>query len=154
MNTSESLIKSQDICAVDFGSKNFKFVIGRKIGFDIETELFKKEPMGLGQELIDYNGTISKKKLEHIEQVLTDFKELCAKRNITTILGVGTSAIRSAKNRDEISQLIHNCGVSFEVAHGRREGESVIFPLPTVMIAEVELPAGLIVDYFINGGGC
>jgi exopolyphosphatase/pppGpp-phosphohydrolase len=123
MNTTQAVTQSKDICAIDFGSKNFKFVIGRKVGFDIETELLKKEPMGLGQELLDHNGTISKKKMDHIEQVLSDFKEFCGKRDITTILGVGTSAIRSAKNREQISQLICDCGVSFEVAQGRREGD-------------------------------
>ncbi|MBF0445601.1 MAG: hypothetical protein HQL68_08415 [Magnetococcales bacterium] len=123
MNTSQKVIHSQDICAIDFGSKNFKFVIGRKIGFDIETDLLKKEPMGLGQELIDHHGAISKEKIEQIKKVLGEFREFCHKQGITTILGVGTSAIRSAKNRDEIAELIRANGITFEVAQGKREGD-------------------------------
>ncbi|MBF0448436.1 MAG: hypothetical protein HQL67_09570 [Magnetococcales bacterium] len=47
------LNQSPSICAIDFGSKNFKFVVGRQIGVDIEVDLLKKEPMGLGQDLLD-----------------------------------------------------------------------------------------------------
>jgi exopolyphosphatase/pppGpp-phosphohydrolase len=123
MNTPQKVIQSKDVCAIDFGSKNFKFVIGRKIGVDIETDLLKKEPMGLGQELLDNHGAISKGKMEQINKVLGDFKEYCHKKDITTILGVGTSAIRSAKNRDEIAELIRANGIDFEVAQGKREGD-------------------------------
>lgn len=123
MTNQQKTKHSKDICAIDFGSKNFKFVIGRKIGIDIEVDLLKKESMGLGQELLDNNGTVSRNKMTHIDQVLSNFTEFCNKRNISTILGVGTSAIRSAKNQDELTQLIRSHGITFELAHGRREGD-------------------------------
>ncbi|MBF0194472.1 MAG: hypothetical protein HQL71_07915 [Magnetococcales bacterium] len=123
MNIPRQVMFSKDVCAIDFGSKNFKFVIGRKIGVDIESDLLKKEPMGLGQELLDHNGVISKKKMEQIDKVLGEFKEHCQQRDITTILGVGTSAIRSAKNRDELAELIRANGIIFEIAQGKREGD-------------------------------
>jgi exopolyphosphatase/pppGpp-phosphohydrolase len=123
MSNQENALHSPDICAIDFGSKNFKFVIGRKVGVDVETDLLKKEPMGLGQELLDHDGIISKGKIAQIDEVLTEFKTYCNQNNILTILGVGTSAIRSAKNSKELTQLIASHGITFELAHGKREGD-------------------------------
>ncbi len=123
MTNQQQAHHSKDICAIDFGSKNFKFVIGRKIGVDIEVDLLKKEPMALGQELLDHHGSISKEKMAQIDRVLADFKNFCNERDISTILGVGTSAIRSAKNQDEVTRLINSHGIQFELAQGKREGD-------------------------------
>ncbi|MBF0448308.1 MAG: hypothetical protein HQL67_08925 [Magnetococcales bacterium] len=117
------LNQSPSICAIDFGSKNFKFVVGRQIGVDIEVDLLKKEPMGLGQDLLDHDGSLSEAKLGQIKTVLSEFKDYCDSNAISTILGIGTSAIRSAKNQEQASALIRSFGIIFEVAQGKREGQ-------------------------------
>lgn len=113
----------REICAIDFGSKNFKFVTGRQVGYDVEVDLLKKEPMGLGKDLAANKGIISDAKLDQIDKVLAVFREECLARGVTTILGIGTSAIRSAKNSNRITKIIESHGITFEVAHGKREGE-------------------------------
>ena len=123
MDEKPTVNQSEEICAIDFGSKNFKFVIGRQIGVDIEVDLLKKEPMLLGKELLDNNGTISEEKLSKIDTILQEFENFCKSQGIKTILGVGTSAIRSAKNGKQLAQLIQSHGISFEIAQGKREGE-------------------------------
>jgi exopolyphosphatase/pppGpp-phosphohydrolase len=122
-NAHTALNPMGEICAIDFGSKNFKFVIGRQIGVDIEIDLLKKEPMGLGQDLLENDGAISQSKLDHLKEVLMDFQHYCLNRGVTTILGIGTSAIRSATNREQLTEIVNSCGISFEVAQGNREGE-------------------------------
>ncbi|MBF0369050.1 MAG: hypothetical protein HQL52_06300 [Magnetococcales bacterium] len=123
MSNQTKVHHSKDICAIDFGSKNFKFVIGRKVGVDIETELLKKEHMGLGQALLDHDSHIPSDKMAEIDRVLSQFRAYCNEREIDKIFGVGTSAIRSAKNRDALAQLIRSHGIDFEVAQGKREGD-------------------------------
>ena len=113
----------EEIAAIDLGSKNFKFLVGRQINGQIETELIKKETLMLGKELAEHNGWITEEKFTKIQQVLTDFKVYCDNQGIKTILAIGTSAIRSAKNNERLSQLSNSLGISFEIVKGVREGD-------------------------------
>lgn len=114
---------AEEIAAIDLGSKTFKFLVGRQINGQIETELLKKETLMLGKELTEHHGWISETKFTKIQQVLTDFKAYCDNRGINTILAIGTSAIRSAKNNERLSELTNSLGISFEIAKGMREGD-------------------------------
>jgi len=115
--------RNEVIAAIDFGSKNFKFLIGSQENGKVKTKLLKKEAMMLGKELAENDGSISDSKLKKIEKVLNDFKQYCKKQGIKTILGIGTSAVRSAKNNQKLAKLIDSFGISFEIARGRREGD-------------------------------
>jgi len=112
-----------EIAAIDLGSKNFKFLVGHQINGQIETELLKKEALMLGKELAEHHGWITEEKFTKIQQVLTDFKAYCDNRGIKTILAIGTSAIRSAKNNEKLTELTDSLGISFEIAKGMREGD-------------------------------
>jgi len=79
--------------------------------------------MLLGKELSDHQGRITQAKLKKIHKVLGEFKAYCDKQKIRTILGIGTSAIRSAKNNKQLAKLIASFGISFEIARGMREGD-------------------------------
>jgi exopolyphosphatase/pppGpp-phosphohydrolase len=113
----------EEIAAIDLGSKNFKFLVGHQFNGQIKTELLKKETLMLGKELTEHHGWISEKKFTEIQQVLTDFKAYCDNRGIKTILAIGTSAIRSAKNNKRLSEITNSLGISFEIAKGMREGD-------------------------------
>ena len=122
-NSENNSHQCEEIAAIDFGSKTFKFLIGRQINGEIEVELVEKETMMLGKELEENHGCITGAKLEEINKVLCGFKKYCNNRGIKTILGIGTSAVRSAKNNTQLSDLITSLGISFEIAKGMREGD-------------------------------
>lgn len=111
------------IGAIDMGSKNFKLVIGWKVNDQIITQLLKKENVNLGREVDENNKRIRKKKLVEIENILSSFKNDCLKKGITKILAIATSAVRNARNKEDLVSLARDYGISLDVADGQREGE-------------------------------
>jgi len=109
--------------AVDMGSKNFKFVIGHMMQGTIATELTSKENLGLGREVTENDGVIGRKKLKQIEEVLIQFRQYCQGREAPDLLAIATSAIRNAKNHQQVADLTRSLGFSIEIADGVREGE-------------------------------
>lgn len=111
------------IGAIDMGSKNFKLVIGWKVNDQIITQLLKKENVNLGREVDENNKRIRKKKLVEIENILSSFKNDCLEKGITKILAIATSAVRNARNKEDLVSLARDYGISLDVADGQREGE-------------------------------
>ncbi len=105
------------------GSKNFKLVFGQKVNGCITTELIRKERLEIGMEVTGNHGTISRNKLRQIEETLSGFMRYCRERGASTVLAIATSAIRNAKNHQQVIDLASDIGLSIEVAGGAREGE-------------------------------
>jgi len=104
------------------GSKTFKLVVGWKVNDRIVTELVKKENVNLGRETAENYNRIRKEKLSEIENILSRFKKECENRGVNTILAIATSAVRNARNKEEIVNLSRNHGISLDIADGVREG--------------------------------
>lgn len=114
--------ESTTVGAVDLGSKNFKFVLGRLVDGRITTELVGKEPLQIGREVTGNHGTISPEKMRQIEAALSRFMQTCRDNGAATVLGIATSAIRNARNQQQIIDLALGMGLSLEIADGEREG--------------------------------
>jgi exopolyphosphatase/pppGpp-phosphohydrolase len=109
--------------AIDMGSKNFKFVFGQMINGIITTELIGKERLEIGEEVTENNGLIGQNKLMQIEDVLSRFVRYCSDRGAPKVLAIATSAIRSARNHQQVIDLGREIGLTIEVTDGVREGE-------------------------------
>ncbi len=109
--------------AIDMGSKNFKFVFGQKVNGRVTTELIRKEQLEIGKEVTENHGMIGRKKFRQIEDTLSQFVSYCRDRGAQTVLAIATSAIRNARNHQQVIDLASEIGISIEVAEGEREGE-------------------------------
>ncbi|TNF95894.1 MAG: hypothetical protein EP297_11420 [Gammaproteobacteria bacterium] len=111
------------IGAIDMGSKNFKFVFGQKVNGRVTTELIRKERLEIGKEVTENDGVIGQEKIRQIEETLSQFMRYCWERDASTVLAIATSAIRNAKNHQQVIDLASEIGLSIETADGEREGE-------------------------------
>ncbi|QYZ66291.1 MAG: hypothetical protein HPY30_09980 [Gammaproteobacteria bacterium (ex Lamellibrachia satsuma)] len=109
--------------AIDMGSKNFKFVFGQKVNGRVTTELIRKEQLEIGKEVTENHGIIGRSKFRQIEDTLSQFVSYCRDRGATTVLAIATSAIRNARNHQQVIDLAGKIGIAIEVAEGEREGE-------------------------------
>lgn len=109
--------------AVDMGSKNFKFVLGQKVGGIVTTELVGKERLELGKEVTENHGLIGAEKMAQIQQTLSRFVRHCHDRGVPKVLAIATSAIRNARNHQSVIELARETGIALDVADGAREGE-------------------------------
>lgn len=123
IQTSSSDEKPSKVGAIDMGSKNFKFVFGQKVNGRITTELIRKERLEIGKEVTENHGMIGQNKFRQIEETLSQFMRYCRERGASTVLAIATSAIRNAKNHQQVIDLASDIGLSIEVAEGAREGE-------------------------------
>lgn len=119
----KSALPNKVICALDLGSKNFKFVSGYRVNGCIRTKLLKKITLNLGKEVDQYDGVIRRNKLSEVETVLGTFADYCRNNGISKFLAIATSAIRNMKNNSEIVALARNARIELEIADGQREGE-------------------------------
>ena len=115
--------ENSKVGAIDMGSRNFKYVFGQKINGVITTELIGKEQLDIGKEVTGNNGLIGRSKLMQIEAALFRFIRFCSDRGASKVLAIATSAIRNAKNQQQLIDLAQEIGLSMEVADGVREGE-------------------------------
>ncbi|RLJ19238.1 hypothetical protein DJ031_09435 [bacterium endosymbiont of Escarpia laminata] len=109
--------------AIDMGSKNFKFVFGQKVNGRVTTELIRKEQLEIGKEVTENHGMIGRRKFRQIEDTLSQFVSYCRDRGAQTVLAIATSAIRNARNHQQVIDLAGEIGIAIEVAEGEREGE-------------------------------
>lgn len=119
----KSALPNEVICALDLGSKNFKFVSGYRVNGCIRTKLLDKITLNLGEEIDQYDGVIRPNRLSEVESVLGTLAQYCRNKGISEFLAIATSAIRNMKNNCEIVALARNAGIELEIADGQREGE-------------------------------
>ena len=116
-------LETARIGAVDMGSRNFKFVFGQRVNGVVTTRLVGKERLDIGKEVTENNGLIGRDKFMQIEDALSRFMRYCSDRGAPKVLAIATSAIRNARNQQQIIDLAKEIGLTMEVANGPREGE-------------------------------
>ncbi len=111
------------VCAIDLGSRNIKAVVGRISSGAIFTRLLGKVRMDLGEHLAENRGSISKAKIAEILDALDSLAVRGRAEGASTILAVGTRALRDARNADVVVRAAGELGIPIEVASGEREAE-------------------------------
>ena len=111
------------LCAIDLGSRNFKAVAGRFSGGVLVTWDLGKIRLDLGQHVAGSDGFISPAKLAEISKALDALVARGRTEGASTILAVGTRALREARNADAVVSAALAAGVPVEVASAEREAE-------------------------------
>ena len=111
------------VCAIDLGSRNFKAVVGRVAHGAIATRLLGKVRMDLGEHLAENRGSISKAKISEILDALNSLAARGRAQGASSVLAVGTRALREARNAGAVVRAARVAGVPVEVASGEREAE-------------------------------
>jgi len=109
--------------AIDMGSRNFKYVFGQKLNGIITTELIGKKRLEIGKEVTENHGLIGPNKFIEIKSALSQFMRYCSDRGASKVLAIATSAIRNARNHQQVIDLAREIGLTIELADGVREGE-------------------------------
>ena len=111
------------VCAIDLGSRNFKAVVGRLSSGAIVARLLGKVRVNLGEHLVENRGSISKAKIGEILDALELLSARGRSEGASTVLAVGTRALREARNVSAVVRAAQAAGIAVEVASGEREAE-------------------------------
>jgi exopolyphosphatase/guanosine-5'-triphosphate,3'-diphosphate pyrophosphatase len=132
---------------IDLGTNTFNLLIGSVVGTKLHIDFATKEAVMLGMGGIN-EGFIADDAMQRAQQTLTRFKEKCTELGVSNILGIGTAAMRDAKNSNDLilwAKQTH--GIEIRVISGDAEagliykGVSLLHPFDEV---------GMIMD--IGGG--
>lgn len=132
---------------IDLGTNTFNLLIGSLAETKLNIHFSTKEAVMLGMGGIN-EGFIAEDAMQRAQQTLTRFKEKCTELDVTNILGIGTAAMRDAKNTNDLirwAKQTHD--IDIRVISGNTEadliykGVSLLHPFDEV---------GMIMD--IGGG--
>lgn len=137
------------LAAIDVGSNAIRLVIGEldRHG-DIKTLKKYREPIRLGKDVFK-NGTVSTKSLERVIRTFEKFSDAIRSHKVEVSRAVATSAMREAKNRDELIKAVKFAtDISIDVIDGIEEGR-LIFSAVTHRV-DLQEKVSLLID--IGGG--
>lgn len=108
---------------IDFGSNTFHLVIAAVTEDKIDIIFRKRDHVFLAQEGIEH---IASEAMERGFSAVRSFYEICRKYDTEQILSVGTSALRSAENRNVfLDKIKSDYGISPQIIDGYREAELI-----------------------------
>ena len=113
------------IAVIDLGTNTFNVVVA-----DVTTEGFKvihnsKEGVALGMGGIN-EGMIAPEAMKRALKAFKEFMNICVKYQVFAVRAIGTSALRDAKNADELVSKVHKLyGVEIEIIDGLREAQLI-----------------------------
>lgn len=122
-------MKMKKLAAIDIGSNAMRLLINNVIEYDGK-KLFKKVdivrvPIRLGTEAFKEK-KISEYTRNRLVQALHAYKHLLEAHEVVDYRGCATSAMREAKNGDEIiHQIKEETGINIEIIDGKEEAEII-----------------------------
>lgn len=120
----------QRYAAIDIGSNAIRLLINTIIETENKPVQFKKTslvrvPIRLGEDVF-IKGNISKKNAFRMEETMRAFNLLMDVHNVDRYKAYATSAMREAKNSQELTQRIkENSGIEIEVIDGEQEAKII-----------------------------
>jgi exopolyphosphatase / guanosine-5'-triphosphate,3'-diphosphate pyrophosphatase len=118
------------LAAIDIGSNACRLLINEVVtGADGKPEFIKlaliRVPLRLGFDVFE-TGSLSEKKKEQLVQTLESFKLLLNVYEVQHLKACATSAMRDAKNADEVLNLVkEKTGLTLEVITGEEEARLI-----------------------------
>ncbi len=113
------------VAVIDLGTNTFNLLVAdvNASGFDIVHN--SKEGVALGMGGIN-EGIISDEAMERAFQAFENFTRICTSLNVTSITGIGTSAVRDAGNKIEFLQEIKKrFDLEIEIVDGLEEAKLI-----------------------------
>ena len=106
---------------IDLGTNTFNLMIGEVIENHFTMIYTEKESVLLGMNGIN-EGLISQEAMERAKKCLIKFKNRCIEKNISIIEGIGTSALRSSENSQELIDFAKNqLIIEIDIISGEKE---------------------------------
>jgi len=109
---------------IDMGTNTFNLLIADVSDRELNVVFKKKFPVLLGMGGIN-EGVLCREAIQRAKDTLIDFKEECSNREITNILAIGTSAMRSVCNANEIVDFAHEIGINVNIVSGDIEAKLI-----------------------------
>lgn len=104
-----------NIAIVDIGSNAIKYKIFDSN--DIELKDYYREPLRLGRDVFT-NGHLSYDNCQKLYSLLNRYKDIFEEQGITTTHFIATSALRDAKNNNNIIEELKDQGIDVKVISG------------------------------------
>lgn len=116
----------QTLAAIDVGSNAMRAVIAWDRGDELEEIRSIREPLRLGEDVFS-QGTISEEKMELTEEAFIKLFHTFVEYNVSKIRAVATSAMRDAKNGQELAKRIFkSTGIEIETISGSDEAKFIL----------------------------
>lgn len=113
------------VAVIDLGTNTFNLLVADVHANGFETVHNSKEGVALGMGGINH-GIISEEAQQRAIAAFEKFKSICDEYAVFRILGIGTSAIRDARNGKEfVSNLKDRFGIEVEIIDGLKEAELI-----------------------------
>lgn len=133
---------------IDLGTNTFNLIVANKSTNKLDIIFKKKIPVKLGEGGIS-KGVISKKAYVRGLDAISKFKKEITKFKLDKVVGVGTSAIRSAANGQEfLNEIFKQFHLEIDIISGDKEAELIYFGVKNAI--HLKKQPILIVD--IGGG--
>ena len=122
-------MKIRKFAAIDIGSNAVRLLVSNVINYEEKT-IFQKNslvrvPIRLGQDTFS-NGKISKKNIKRIVKSMKAFRMLMKVHGVEIHLAYATSALRGAKNRSDVVDIVYNkAKIKIEIIDGKKEAEII-----------------------------
>lgn len=140
---------NQRLAAIDVGSNAIRLVIGEQDRYgDIKILKKVREPIRLGKDVFK-TGIVGEKTREKVLEAFKKFSALIKAHEVKQSRAVATSAIREAKDREELIQLVRrSTGFEIDVIDGVEEGRLIFSAVANRL--DLEDKVSLLIDV---GGG-
>lgn len=110
---------------IDLGTNTFNLLIAEASDGKLNVIHSDKLPVLLGMGGIN-QGIIAEPAMQRAKDALMRFKAACVERDVQLISGIGTSALRAAKNSSELIEFAQRkLNISIEIISGKREAELI-----------------------------
>lgn len=110
------------IASLDIGTNTILLLVADCSADGIERTLHDEQVIARLGKGVDADRTINRETFLRAESFLTRYKQTCDTLAVDTIVAVGTSALRDAKNREEFCDYIKKqTGISIEIITGEEE---------------------------------
>lgn len=128
LGSDHALRPGEVLGAIDVGSNAIRLKLVRLLGDGAFDPLHQeRDPVRPG-EGIWQTGRMSPQVLERLVGALARYAQICREHGARHVRAVATSAVREAKNKDEIVARVRSeCGVELEVISGREEARLIGF---------------------------
>ena len=132
---------------IDLGTNTFNLLIGTIDASEVKIEFATKVPVLLGMGGIN-EGFIAPDALKRAKSTLRDYRNYCDEAGVESVIGLGTSAMRAAKNAHEIVDFAREeLGIEILIISGEEEAALIY---DGVNLIHNLTEAGMIMD--IGGG--
>ncbi|MCS7163575.1 MAG: hypothetical protein NZ845_01045 [Thermodesulfovibrio sp.] len=112
---------TENIAVIDVGSNTLRLLIGNVDKNQVIKIYSERVVTRLGRNL-DKNGFFDSESLKKSINTLRKFKKISEKFNVSSIIAVGTSALRESKNSKEFCEIVRKTtGINIHVISGQQE---------------------------------